>query len=628
MTGDGNDPAGVARILERTPPFDGISEEQRLTLAASARLVTYPPDTAVLVEDGTPAVGMWVLISGSVELLHDGRQVLVLEPGGCFGHPSLLTGMAPAYTVRTREVVRCLQLAPGPARAALASPAGVAFVADSLRARLVRQGYAAQLVRDVGTTPVSAIMAPARFLPLEATVADALSDLHRSGGGALLIGTPDDAVALLTDADIRGALAEGRLRLDAPARSLGGPVPTTSVHQLAVEAAVDMLAAGVSAIAVTRGDPPSREGPILGILTAAELVGLDVTSPIALRHTILGAADEAGLIRSAEHLPRLFVLLERAGVPPRDLGRVLSLQHDAIVARLIDLSLSRHGHPGADAGRAIAWSWLDLGSAARREFTLSSDQDNALAYADPPAGSEAATDEYFARLGVEVNDGLTRCGFGVDHNGVLASTPLWRMSKAGWVATFDACFAHPDESHMIRASVAFDFRSAAGGLGLSAELAGRIRATRGHPDFMRLMARVGAATPVALNRRGRLLTGQFDAPSDRLDIKRGGIIPLVNLVRFHALAAGVTISPTLDRIEAAASSGALDAEVGAELREAFDVITRLRFAHHARQIEAGRPPDNLIDPSELGPITRGDLETALRSVRSAQRRIDVLGGGR
>src|SRR6202043_1713301 len=115
-----------------------------------------------------------------------------------------------------------------------------------------------------------------------------------------------------------------------------------------------------------------------------------------------GAADEAGLERAASHLPQLFRLLLRAGVPSRDLGRVLSLQHDALVARLIDFSISRHGPaPGA-------WAWLDLGSAARREFTLASDQDNALAYATPPPGEQDAGDAYFERLGRGVGGGPAR----------------------------------------------------------------------------------------------------------------------------------------------------------------------------------------------------------------------------
>src|SRR5256714_4999224 len=191
-----------------------------------------------------------------------------------------------------------------------------------------------------------------------------------------------------------------------------------------------------------------------------------------------------------------------AGVPSRDLGRVLSLQHDAVVARLIDFSIWRHGPAPAP------WAFLDLGSAARREFTLSSDQDNALAYADPEPGQEEALDAYFARLGQDVNDGLARCGIGVDNNGVMAGKRLWRMSKSAWLRTFDECLQIPDESHLIRATVAFDFRATAGGLTIAPELSERIRAAREHPGFMRLMARSASGFPVALGFRGQLATGR------------------------------------------------------------------------------------------------------------------------
>ena len=294
---------------------------------------------------------------------------------------------------------------------------------------------------------------------------------------------------------------------------------------------------------------------------------------------------------------------------------MLSLQHDTIVARLVDFSIWRAGPA------PLAWAWLDLGSAARREFTLASDQDNALAYADPEPGEEAAVDAYFERLGSDVNDGLARCGIGVDNNGVLAGKRLWRMSKGAWLRTFGECLTEPDESHLIRASVAFDFRPAAGGLLLVSELTDYIRDARRHPQFMRLMARTANGYPVALGFRGQLATGREGDPPDRLDLKRGGIIPLVNLVRFHALAHGITISPTLDRIEAVANVGGLERDVADGLIEAWSVITRLRFEHHAAQIAEGSAPDNLIDPGVMPPIARADLKEALHVVRRAQKRL-------
>ncbi|HWE34372.1 MAG TPA: putative nucleotidyltransferase substrate binding domain-containing protein [Solirubrobacteraceae bacterium] len=601
-------------FLSRYPPFDALAPDELRSLVAAGREISYEQGQDALVEDGSPAAGLWVVLTGSMEIVHEGEAIQILEPGELFGHPSLLTGMAPAFSVRAHEPTVCALLSAEAGRRVLGTEAGAAYVAQSMRKRLTRAGHTVHGLLDVGTTPVSAIMRPATFCGPEETVRAAAARLSEPGVTALLVelagGSGRQDIGIVTDAEVRAAVSGGGGALERPVAEIArAPVPTVPAGQLAVEATIDMLSADSEVVAVLDSDG------VCGILSAADLLGLDARSPIALRHTILGAADEDGLVRSVEHLPRLFLLLVRAGVPPRDLGRVLSLQHDAVVTRLVDYSIWRNGEA------PLAWAWLNLGSAARREFTLASDQDNALAYADPPAGQGAEVDAYFERLGSDVNAGLARCGIGVDNNGVLAGKRLWRMSKSNWLRTFDECFEIPDESHLIRATVAFDFRPGSGGLAVAGELTSRIRAAREHPPFMRLMARTAIGYPVALGFRGQLAVGRDGDPPGRLDIKRGAIIPLVNLVRFHALANGVTISNTLDRIEAVAHVGGLERDVADALSEAFTVISGLRFEHHAELIAAGSPPDNLIDPDELRPIAGADLRAALSEVRRAQKQL-------
>jgi CBS domain-containing protein len=456
-------------FLARHHPFDGIAAGELATAAAAAVQRRQRPGEVLLVEDGEPAGGLWVILTGSMELVHQGEVIGVLEPGECFGHPSLLTGMSPAFTVRAREPSSCAVFESRAARRLLGTEAGAAYVAQTMRKRLTDTGQTVHGLLDVGTTPVSSIMRPASFCAPEEPVREAVRRLGDGSTTALLVILGDDKLGIVTDAEIRAWVAAGGVSLDAPLREIArSPVPTVPVSQLAIEATVDMLAAGAEQLAVLDGDR------VCGILSAADLLGLDAHSPIGLRHTILGAPSEDVLVRAVSHLPSLFVALARAGVPSRDLGRVLSLQHDAVVARLIDFSLWRHGPA------PLAWAWLDLGSAARREFTLASDQDNALAYASPAPGEETGDTSYFRRLGSDVNAGLVRCGIGVDNNGVVAGNPRWRMSRAAWLETFDECLRQPDESHLIRATVAFDFRPAAGGLVLAAELAARNRTAREH----------------------------------------------------------------------------------------------------------------------------------------------------
>jgi len=304
-----------------------------------------------------------------------------------------------------------------------------------------------------------------------------------------------------------------------------------------------------------------------------------------------------------------------AGLSAADVGRVLSLQVDTFTTRLIDFAIWAHGPA------PVPWAWLDLGSAARREFTLGSDQDNALAYAD--SDDSSAVDAYFERLARKVNAGLARCGFGPDNNEVVASNRLWRMSASEWLRVFEDVYESPDRSHLIRATVAFDFRHVGGGLEIVPPLVAVLREAKNHQDFIRRLARTATDFRPPLGFRGSLVLERDGEGSGRLDIKRGGLIPVVNLARFFALSNGITISPTLDRLVAADEVGAVEAETAAALREAFVVFARVRLQHHAAQLEAGRTPDNMIDPSELPPLTRRELREAFRVIAQTQKRLNV-----
>ena len=107
-----------------------------------------------------------------------------------------------------------------------------------------------------------------------------------------------------------------------------------------------------------------------------------------------------------------------------------------------------------------------------------------------------------------------------------------------------------------------------------------------------------------------------------MDLKKGGVVPIANLARFHALANGITVSSTLDRLVAAEELGAINKETAQSLREAFEVICQVRIDHHAEQIRAGRKPDNLIRPEDLPPLARGELREAFHAIGRAQQQLN------
>jgi len=593
----------VAEFLGRFPPFDVLPEDERTAVADSVELRTYVDGENILVEDAEPADHLYVVRDGAVELVHQEEVVDVLEPGECFGHPSLLTGMAPAFTVRAHGGCACYTIPGEQALMALRNPAGARYVAMTLRERLTRTGHTVHALPQLATLRVEELITrPPLFCSGDIAIRTAALIMTENEASAIVV--RDGAnLFILTDAALRGRVLAADLSPESPVYRVVTRAVTVRPDRLAVDAIIDMLDDGADHLVVV---DPVRD--VLGVLSAADLTGVETRSPFALRHAILRAADEDQVVAAAQNLRRLFLALLDAGLAPVDIGRVLSLQFDTFTMRLLDLAFEAHGPA------PVPWAWLAFGSAARRELTLGSDQENALAYGD--ANGDVEVDRYFERIATDVNRGLERCGFPHDPNDVVSTSALWRMSVSNWAQVFRDCLESPDRSRLIRANVSFDYRAVAGGLEVTPELVAILRDAKNHPDFLRRLARSATDFKPPLGFRGAL-------PDKSFDLKKGGVIPIANLARFHALANGITISSTLDRLVAAQELGALEAGTAAGLREAFEIVARVRLDHHAAGIEAGRDPDNIIDPKDLTPLTRVYLREAFRTVAAAQKQLGV-----
>jgi CBS domain-containing protein len=594
----------IADFLVDFPPFDQLARDDLLRIAAAVTIRSYPAGTDILVEDGPPATELFVIRSGSIELRHQDEVVDILEPGESFGHPSLLTGMAAAFTVRAHEDTTCYAIGRELALEVLGRPEGAIFVARTMRERLTRTGHTVHGLPEVRTIRVgNLIAAPPVLCRPDRTIREAASLMSAERVSALFVSAAAE-LGIVTDTDFREKVVAGGVSPEAPISTImSRPLKTVRADRFAADAALDMLYAGVEHLAVT-----DARGKVVGVVSAGDLMGLAYWSPFALRAAIFNAPTEAALDAATKELPGMFAALVQAGLSAPDIGRVLALSCDAVTIRLLDFAIARHG----PAPRA--WAWLALGSVARRELTLASDQDNALAYADP---GDEEVDAYFERIAAHVNAGLGRAGFGADISGVVAENALWRMSESRWIQTFRDCLETLDWSHLIRAAVAFDFRHVAGGLEITPPLVAVLQEAREHRGFLAHIARTATDVDVPLPNWFQVSRWE----RQEIDIKKTGIVPIANLARFHALSNGITISPTLDRLIAAEELGVLNKETTQSLQEAFTFIWQVRLDHHARQIREGRSPDNLIRPNQLPPLARKELREAFRAIAAAQQQL-------
>jgi len=132
----------------------------------------------------------------------------------------------------------------------------------------------------------------------------------------------------------------------------------------------------------------------------------------------------------------------------------------------------------------------------------------------------------------------------------------------------------------------------------------------------------GLTLALELHKRGIACQVYESAPA----IKAVGIGLITNVARLLAVMSGLTENRTRLRLRDTTALGWLSADESQGLVEAFELMWQVRLEHQSRRIERGLTPDDLVEPSELGPLTRQALKEAFRMIDRAQDRLAALLG--
>jgi CBS domain-containing protein len=603
----------VGAFLGQHHPFDGLGVDQLAAVAGSVLIEFFPAGTTILEQHGSPAPYLYVIRSGAVEILDEGQLVDLATEGEVFGELSVMSGTRPSATVRAHEDTLCYLIDPRTASEALAaealaSGAGLSTIGVSLR-RLEARRYRGEGRGDFGRIRVSSLIhRPAVSFPPDGSVGEAASRMTADRVSALLI-PREGGWGIITDRDLRSrVLAAGRAGETKVSEIMTVPVRTVPSDSMAGEALLTMLDGGFHHLPVI-----DAHGGLAGVVTDTDLMGLSRQSPFALKSAIERSPSETDAVAAARRLPEVASELVEVNVDPVDVGHVVGGTIDALSRRLIELAIARLGDP------PVPWAWLALGSEARHEQALSTDQDHALVY-DPGGRGEAELDPYFAALAEAVTSGLESAGIPRCRGDAMAVHPSLRRSLAGWMDQLRSWMSDPGTEGSVLTSITFDYRRIAGPLDVEAPMDEVIRSVPGrYPQFLRHLARraLDQKPPTGFFRN--LVVESHGEHAGRFDVKHGGIMIVTSLARAWALRRGRTEKRTLERLRGAVESGEIDEESRQAMEEAFRLLWQVRLDHQAAMVRAGSPADDFVDPASLGPITRQGLKEAFRIIGREQR---------
>jgi len=213
---------------------------------------------------------------------------------------------------------------------------------------------------------------------------------------------------------------------------------------------------------------------------------------------------------------------------------------------------------------------------------------------------------------------------------MMASNPEWRQPVSVWRDYFEEWIERPGPTAQMLASVMFDLRPIHGDASLYAPLRDEVleRARKNSLCVAHMISNSLTHRP-QIGWFGRFRKESSGEHQGKIDLKHGGVVPIVDIARVYALSAGIPAVNTMERLGAGVDSPVLSQSGARSLQDAHDVILMIRLRHQVRQIKRGEKPDNFVDPVLLPASERDRLRNAMKSIKDIQaamnNRVAVLG---
>ena len=576
------------------PPFDRLTPQQIERLRAAIDIGYFRPGETIIGER-TPAEQLFVVIKGQVDVREGSELISTLGPKDSFDARALMHGSSGQAFV-AREETLCYLL---PKAVTLALVGENARFASFFYLEISRKLDAVTSDEDdkragsiMRARVKDAFLHPAVFITASDTIEMAGHKMAEINSNALFV-RDGNRVGIITGMNLSKAAVLQRKPIYAPV----GPhthydVVALSPNDFVYSALLAMTKHNKRRIAV------EQDGQYIGILEDIDLLSFLGGSAQLIAGRIDRATSRDDLAGAAREIDGQVRMLRRQGLKVDVIAEIASDLNRRLMAKLFVMV-------APDAIRSNG-CLIVMGSEGRSEQTLRTDQDNGLILAQPVDA------EVLERFRQDFTNALDSFGFPPCPGNVMVQNPLWSKTLDDYVAEFRRWLALPDQNAHMNVAIFFDATAVAGDAALlDTAKAALIGMVRGEQAYLAHFARAVDAFGTPIGLFNNLITAE--GKGDALDLKKGGVFPIVHGVRCLAIERGIVAVSTAKRIDLLTEAGALSADFARELTQALQFLMTLRLD---RQLAAtAGTSGSLVRPADLSSMERDLLRDAFQVVK-------------
>lgn len=601
----------VLAFLKQHPPFNELPEEVLSWVATQVEISYYKAGSQILAfEQAIDALHL--VRSGAVEVFRrNGDLYNRLSEGGLFGQFGLLRHGKVRFPAQALEDT-LVYLIPVTVFNQLFDEhetfADAVEIEDRTRLRqaISRHESANELLSErVGRLIKRELVT----LDKNASIQDAALHMTEQRVSCLPITEPNtlELAGILTDKDLRiRVLATGADLTQPVSEFMTSELLTIEHNQMVFEAMLLMLRFNIHHL------PVMKQGKPFGVIAVSDVIRYESQNSLFVVGSIFRQTTPEDLAALTPDVGASFVRMVNEDANSHMIGSAMAVIGRSFKQQLLALAEEKLGPP------PIPYCFLALGSMARDEQSLVTDQDNALILHD--SFVPELHDDYFKQLAAFVSDGLAACGYTYCTGDIMATNSRWRQPYKVWQDYFTQWIENPTPESLLHSSIFFDLDGVWGKVEWADRLNDRIlRLTQNRPRFLACMARNALNRTPPLGFFKSFVMETDGKHNNSINMKRRGTAPVADLIRVHALAIGSKAHNSFDRLEDIIAANVLPKGRGQDLRDALELISIVRIRHQAKALEAGEEPNNNVAPDNLSDFERKNLKDAFQILSHAQK---------
>jgi CBS domain-containing protein len=416
-------------------------------------------------------------------------------------------------------------------------------------------------------------------------------------------------IGIVTDTDFRSKIANGRFPLNSEINKImSSPVVTVPESISVAEAQLLLLKYNVSHLCVTKDG--SDKSSISGVISEHDVVVAQSNNPGVLIKQIKKALTPKELKQVREKLTELIQSSIAKNIPIPHVFNISGEINFAIIKRAIEIAILDLGSPPA------RFCWISIGSQARKEQLLLTDQDSILVFEDVAEEKYRDVKDYFIKLAKRTTNILEKTGFQYCINNHMASNMIWCKSLTEWIKQYNNWMKTPGDQSNEIGSIFFDIEMVLGESKIEDTILETIiNNSKNNTLFFDYLGNDALHKNPSLTFFKKFNIEEEGQHKGKFDIKNKAILPLVDAARLLALSIQLKgVNNTYLRFKQLAILDPKFAEIYLNCAEAFLTLTYYRTLEGLKNDTSGE----FINLDELSKIDKEKLKNALLPMKDLE----------